>query len=290
MLRNFFNKMLVLLIVSFILDGYGLSTSSSSQQSKPRSRPENDKLEIGTASLDEPMRLLLPLLFLWLGGCGRDEFYSLASFSCGEGLSCGDIYSDDLLRADVATIDGLRAYVLNTQLTKRYADTPFKREDDGRGDIDDLMRGLMLVKQLHGINPIFALALSIHESGWGTSPQARGKRNLWGWNAADGKEHLATTFNSFSQGFNLVFGRIKHLYLSSTGRFYQPCSAPQKFTRFSRKGGCSARDCGASLAGMNCKYSSDDGWAREVRAHMNNITAYINNHVVPATGCAVTAL
>jgi len=236
------------------------------------------------------MRLLLLLLFLCSGGCGREEFYSLANFTCGAGLPCGDIYRDDLLQANVTTIDGLREYVLNIQLTNRYADTPFKQEDDGQGDIDDLMRGLMMVKQLHGINPIFALALSIHESGWGTSPQARGKHNLWGWNAFDGKEHLASTFNSFSQGFNRVFGRIKHLYLNPTGRFYQPCGAPPKFTSFSRKGGCSARDCGASLAGMNCMYASDDGWARGVRTHMNNITAYLNNHAVPATGCAVAEL
>ena len=233
------------------------------------------------------MRLLLPLLFLLIGGCGVDEMYSLAKSECGNGLPCGDIYGRDLLQANSATIDALRAYMLNKQLENRYADTPFKHEDDGQGDIDDLMRGLMLVKKLHGINPIFALALSIHESGWGTSPQALGKHNLWGWNAADGKEHNATTFNSFTHGFNSVFNYIKRSYLSSDGRFYKPCSAPQKFTYFTRKGGCTARDCGASLAGMNCMYASDNGWARGVREHMNNITAYINNHVEPAAGCAV---
>ena len=233
------------------------------------------------------MRLLVLLLFLLIGGCSVDEMYSLAKSACGDGLPCGDIYSKDLLQANGATIDALRTYMLNKHLNDRYADTPFKREDHGQGDIDDLMRGLMIVQKLHDINPIFALALSIHESGWGTSPQALGKHNLWGWNAADGKEHNATTFNSFTHGFNSVFNHIKHSYLSADGRFYQPCSAPQTSPRYAREGGCTARDCGASLAGMNCMYASDNGWARIVRGHMNNITTYINNHVAPAAGCAV---
>ncbi len=248
--------------------------------------PKMVKLEVSPAILDNLMWLLLPLLLLLLGGCGVDSMYSSLKSACGDQV-CADIYSRDLLDVNRATIDDLRAYMLNKQPGKRYANTPFKREDDGRGDIDDLMRGLMIVKKLHGINPIFALALSIHESGWGTSPQALGKHNLWGWNAADGKEHLATTFTSFSQGFNSVFKHIKRSYLSTDGRFYKPCDLPEKFARLVRRGGCDARDCGASLAGMNCMYASDNGWARGVREHMNDITAYINEHVAPAAGCAV---
>ena len=236
------------------------------------------------------MRLLLPLLSLLLHGCGGVEMHALTKSECGDGLPCGDIYSQDLLQANTTTIEALRAYMLNKDPGSRYAHTPFKHDDDGRGDVDDLMRGLMVVKQLHSINPIFALALSIHESAWGTSPQAEGKRNLWGWNAADGKTHRATTFNSYTDGFNFVFSRIKHLYLNPDGRFYKSCSPSEKFTRYTRKGGCTAQDCGASLAGMNCKYASDNGWARGVREHMNDITAYINNHIAPATACGVAEL
>ena len=233
------------------------------------------------------MRWSLPVLLYLLSGCGGDGMYSSVKFVCGSGMPCGDIYSKDLLQANATTIDALRAYMVNKDLNRRYAKTPFKQEDNGQGDIDDLMRGLMIVKKLHGINPIFALALSIHESGWGTSQQATDKYNLWGWNAHDGKEYLATTFDSFTQGFNTVFKFIKRSYLSQDGRFYQACTALQKFTRFTRKGGCTIRDCGASLAGMNCMYASDNGWAREVREHMNNITAFINNHVPAAIACAV---
>ena len=252
---------------------------------------ENAKI-VGIASKLQgvPMRVFLALLFLLLYGCEGGEMYAVTKFECGNGLPCGDIYSVDLLQANATTIDALRAYMLNKKLGNRFADTPFKKEDDGQGDIDDLMRGLILVKQLHGINPIFALALSIHESGWGTSPQALGKHNLWGWNAADGQEHLATTFASYTHGFNTVFNRIKHSYVSPEGRFYKSCNPPELFTRYARKGGCTVQDCGASLAGMNCMYSSDNGWASGVRKHMNNITTYINNHVSPATGCAVAEL
>ncbi len=236
------------------------------------------------------MQVLLAFSFLVLHGCGRGETHALTKFACGDGLPCGDVYSRDLLQADTTTIDALRTYVLNKNLARRYATTPFKQEGKGQGDIDDLLRGLMLVKELYGINPIFALALSIHESGWGTSSIARGRHNLWGWNAVDGQEYRAATFVSYTQGFNTVFNRIKHSYLSPDGRFYKSCDPPAHFPRYSRQGGCSRQDCGASLAGMSCMYASDNGWANAVRGHMNDISAYLNDHASPATGCAAAEL
>ena len=244
------------------------------------------------------MRSFLLIVAMILGGgCGTKELPNGVLKS-----EYGDIYSTDLLQADAATIDDLRQYVLNKKLSKRLADTPFKLEDDGRGDIDDLMWGLEVVKHLYGINPIFALALSIHESGWGTNSQGRYKHNLWGWNSGyctsanrcGDSFDKATGFGSYGNGFNTVFRKIRDNYLTArdsvagTGRYYHECG-DRKRVHCVGNDVKEDRACGASLAGMNCSYAEDDNWAKLIRGHMSDITAYINNHVEaePVSGCAV---
>ena len=230
------------------------------------------------------------LVLLMLVGCGMEDPYGLVKKS--------DHRTKDLLLSDCSkctdtsdcpecavTIDALREYVLNKKLSKKWSKTPFKVEDDGRGDIDDLMWGLTLVQELHGINPIFALALSIHESAWGTSKQGREKNNLWGWNSGycDANNRCgdsfdqATGFGSYGNGFNRVFRLIKRNYLTKGGNYYHECGNNK---RVACVGGDIKRAdaCGASLAGMNCSYAEDDNWGKLVRSHMNNINDYINNH------------
>lgn len=244
------------------------------------------------------MRGLLLILAVIIAGCGTKELPN-GKVTCS---NC-DIYKEDLLQADAATIDDLRAYVLNKKLSQRFADTPFKQEDGGRGDIDDLMWGLEIVKQLYGINPIFALALSIHESGWGTNSQGRYKNNLWGWNSGyctsanrcGDSFDKATGFGSYGNGFNIVFKKIKDNYLTErdpaadTGRYYHKCGDTKR-VRCVGNDIKEDRACGASLAGMNCSYAEDDNWAKLIRNQMDNITTYINNHgegeVEPVTSCS----
>ena len=251
--------------------------------------------------------LLVVVVVLSLPGCGTAEQPNgTLSLDCGTGIPCGDIYSEDLLlKKDTAaiTIDFLREYVLNKKVSRSLADTPFKQRGDGRGDIDDLMWGLEVVKQLYGINPIFALALSIHESGWGTSRYGRDKRNLWGWNSGyctsanrcGDSFDKATGFGSYSNGFNTVFRKIKQSYLTErdkaagTGRFHHACS-DRKEVRCVGNDIKQHKACGASLAGMNCSYAEDDDWAKLIRAHMNDITVYVNNNFEPQpdnSSCAV---
>ena len=240
------------------------------------------------------VRSLLLALVTVLGGCGVETPYVVLQLDCGHGIPCGDVYTKDLLHDSTVTIEVLREYVLAKKLSQKLHNTPFKQEDDGRGDIDDLMRGLMMVRKLHSINPIFALALSIHESGWGTSRQGREKHNLWGWNSGyctavnrcGDSFNQATGFGSYSNGFNTVFRKIKRNYLSDGGNYYHNCNDAQ---RVSCVGGDikQAEACGASLAGMNCKYAEDNNWAKLIRNHMNDITAYINKHAAPASSCAV---
>lgn len=247
---------------------------------------------------------LLAVVFSLLIGCGTDDMYSLTKSDCGEGLACGNIYSQDLLSANATTIDALHEYLLNKQLSGKFANTPFKHKQDGNGDIDDLMWGLTVVKKLYKINPIFALALSIHESGWGTSSLAKNKNNLWGWNSGyctstnrcGDSFDKAAGFGSYGNGFNTVFKKIKNNYLTKAtnanekdGIFYQRCGNKKRVVCV---GGNikKANECGPTLAGMNCKYAADDNWGKLIRNHMNDITAYINNNVEPAAGCAIGVL
>lgn len=248
------------------------------------------------------MRSFLLMATMILGGCGTEEVPTeTLKLACGSG-PCGDIYTEDLLHKDATTIDKLREYVLSKKLSKKLADTPFKQEKDGRGDIDDLMWGLEIVQHLYGINPIFALALSIHESGWGTSRLSREKHNLWGWNSgyctSDGRcgdsFDKATGFGSYGNGFNTVFRKIRHNYLTErdpaagTGKYYHRCG-DKKRVHCADKDAKEDRACGATLAGMNCSYAEDNNWAKAIRSHMNNITTYINSsaEVEPLSSCAL---
>ena len=222
--------------------------------------------------------LQLVVVFLMLVGCGMEDPY---------GLLKADYRTEDLLLPDSARvpIDALREYVLTKKLSNKWKKTPFKLEIDGVSDIDDLMWGLTLVQELYGISPIFALALSIHESGWGTNSQATGKNNLWGWNSGfcntannrcgDSFEK-ADAFSSYGNGFNIVFRQIKRNYLTEGGRRYHKCGSNK---RVECVGGDIKRAdaCGASLAGMNCSYAEADNWGKLIRGHMNDITRYVNN-------------
>lgn len=186
-----------------------------------------------------------------------------------------DIYEEDLLTVHpMATIDALRDYLLEKKNLKKSS--PFRKAGEGKGGMNDLLRGITLAKNAYGINPLFALSLSALESKWGMSHIARTKYNLWGWNAVDRQTGRATKFESFSQGFNHVFRFMKAWYLSPKGRNYKSCSPPERFGHYVRRGGCSDKDCGASLAGMNCKYSSDPEWALKIRSQMNHIARFIN--------------
>ena len=231
--------------------------------------------------------VIIPALFVIFlfklsscGGVGQEEDY-IAKNAPGcalskNGIPCGDIYSNDLLMVHKhATVDALRDYLIAKKNIKKSS--TFRKVDDGIGDMQDLLRGINLVKKAYGINPIFVLALSAMESGWGTSCIARRRNNLWGWNAVDGRPcWRVTKFKSYTDGFNIVFPRLKEWYLRTNGKYHRQCQPLEHFDRYVRRGGCSARHCGTTLAGMNCKYSSDPRWAFNIRTQMNHIARFIN--------------
>ena len=230
-------------------------------------------------------KFLLISCYLFVTACGVDNYSQV--LSCGNGIPCGDVYSEDLLISEHwVTIDAIEQYLANKKLDR----SPFKTVDDGVADRDDLLWGLTTVQNLYGINPIFALALSVHESGWGRSNIARGKKNLWGWNAKDNcPARCAIEFSSYRDGFNTVFSRIKKNYLTEGGPYYRACGDSKRVRCASGKYK-QADACGYTLAGMNCSYASDRGWGQKIRNHMNNITTYINNNVEVEDNCDLETL
>lgn len=224
--------------------------------------------------------LSLWIAVLTVGACGVDNYSGVRS--CGVGIPCGDVYSEDLLISERwITIDAIEQYLANKKVDR----SPFKTVDDGVADRDDLLWGLATVQNIYGINPIFALSLSIHESGWGRSNISRRKKNLWGWNAKDScPARCAKEFTSYRDGFNTVFARIKRNYLSEGGRYYRRCG-DNKQVRCASGKFKQAEACGFSLAGMNCSYASDSGWGKKIRQHMNGIITYINNNVEIEDSC-----
>ena len=227
------------------------------------------------------MRWLACVILLCGGACGIDDSQVSSAPTCvfhGDGIdTCGTAHTQDLMKVHpMATTDNIRDYLLNKKsLSKK---SPFRTvNESGKGDMNDLLRGLTLVKRAYGINPLFALALSAVESKWGISSIGQTKYNLWGWNAADGRTHQASKFTSYTEGFNRVFQDIKTWYLKPSGRFHKSCNPPEYFRHYVRRGGCAPQDCGASLAGMNCKYSRDPKWANKIRSLMNQMAHVINS-------------
>ena len=230
-------------------------------------------------------RWLLSLALLVIAACGTEEPYDelgIKQCSVHDETMCGNIYTEDLFIPhdslykpvmNMVTTDALRDYLLQKENVSKTS--PFRTIGDGKGDLQDLLHGIRLVKTGRSINPLFALSLSALESKWGMSRIAKNKYNLWGFNAADGREHRASKFESFTHGFNHVFRFIQVQYLHREGKYHKQCSPPKRFSRYVRRGGCPDKHCGASLAGMNCKYSSDPNWAKKIRTQMNHIAAFI---------------
>ena len=227
------------------------------------------------------MILKLFSLLLLVVACGKDNNNvsgpeSSKKSNCIEGgtIRCGDIHSKDLLYVHtLMTTDVLRDFIAEKRTIK---DSPWSKIGEGIGDLDDLMYGVLIAKEVYGINPVFALALSAQESLWGRSRIARLKRNLWGWEAYDHCPfECARKFTSYRDGFNMVFARIKKNYLTEGGKYYQQCgdSAPVTCANDQPK---QTDACGVSLAGMNCRYTTSSDWAINIRRIMNQMINYIN--------------
>jgi len=106
-----------------------------------------------------------------------------------------------------------------------------------------------------GINPVFLLSLSIHESAFGSSNLALSRNNLFGFRAYDhDPSRYASTFQSFEDSILYIGAYIRRAYLDISGAYYQ----------------------GPHLKGINEYYATDPMWAAKVSNYMQAITDKAN--------------
>lgn len=115
-----------------------------------------------------------------------------------------------------------------------------------KGSGSDFIR----LEKEHGVNAVAIAAISIHETGWGTSYLSRNKNNYFGWSAyTHDPIRSAASFSSRSHSIAYVGERIKVNYLAPGGKHYN----------------------GATLRGMNVVYAADPGWAGKISAVMTRL-------------------
>ncbi len=75
-----------------------------------------------------------------------------------------------------------------------------------------------------GVNALFLLAISIHESDWGHSRIAIKKNNIFGFQAYTHNPSAARTFESKKESIMVVARYLKNHYLDPEGKYYKGLS------------------------------------------------------------------
>jgi len=156
---------------------------------------------------------------------------SLTSLSRG-GIVDGGVFRTSS-RVDVKT--GISA----RQLNKAFEGTPMA----GTG------AAFVAAEKECGVNAIFLASIAALESGWGGSPNARNKNNLFGFGSYDNDPSQTVIFRTKARGVMKVAIALKKNYLNKSGIYYH----------------------GATPNGVNVKYCSSSSWKNKVTTIMNII-------------------
>lgn len=109
-----------------------------------------------------------------------------------------------------------------------------------------LLKGLgkffIEAEKKYGVNAYYLIAHAALESGWGTSPLAKNKNNIFGFTAYDRNPSGARGFKSKAECIDVVAKYISENYLKENGEHYN----------------------GPNLKGMNIKYASDKEWSTKI--------------------------
>lgn len=96
-----------------------------------------------------------------------------------------------------------------------------------------------------GINAVFLASISALESGWARSNVSKTNNNLFGWTSSKGYK----SFNSKDECILYVAGRIKELYLTEGGAYFN----------------------GYEIEDVNIKYNGSEHWESNVKSIMKQI-------------------
>jgi beta-N-acetylglucosaminidase len=142
----------------------------------------------------------------------------------------------DATTIPVTTPSGFSA----TRFERAFAGTPLA----GIGE------ALVQAEELYGINSLVLAAITVHESGWGSSRLAQDKNNLAGLGAYDGAEYsCGIAFDSRAESV-MYLAQLLATHYAPGGKYY---------------GGSH------DLRGIGVKYASDPGWAAKVAGCMRVI-------------------
>ena len=125
----------------------------------------------------------------------------------------------------------------------------FERAFAGTG-LSGIGETLVQAEELYGINSLVLAAITVHESGWGSSRLAQDKNNLAGLGAYDGREYSAgIRFDSRASSI-MFLAELLAVHYAPGGCYY---------------GGSH------DLQGIGARYASDPRWAVKVAACMKII-------------------
>lgn len=112
-----------------------------------------------------------------------------------------------------------------------------------------------------GIDPAFAIAEAILETGWGTSKLAQNRHNWYGYQAYFEEPSKARSFASDEEGIRAALQEMAHHYFSPSGRYY-------------------ADGDGATLLGWAAKWvgGNAENWQNAVRHIGQLMRSMIENH------------
>lgn len=102
------------------------------------------------------------------------------------------------------------------------------------------------------MNAQYLVAHAIIESGWGTSPLAQDRNNLFGYEAYTSDPNAAASFRSIPYDINFQAWFVRNDYLKPEGAFYNR----------------------ANLDGMNVDYATATSWASSIARVMSEIATY----------------
>lgn len=104
-----------------------------------------------------------------------------------------------------------------------------------------------------GINAIFLASVSALESGWARSNVSNTRNNIFGWTSSSGYKY----FDSKEECIMFVAGRIKELYLTEEGKYFN----------------------GYEVEDINIKYNGSEHWEKTVKSIMTQMQSRINEEV-----------
>ena len=117
-------------------------------------------------------------------------------------------------------------------------------------EMEGLGNAFVQAEQKYGVNAWFLTGLAIHESGFGSSPIAKEKNNLFGFQAYDHAPfENAATFDSKEASIDHVAKYLSEAYLSPGGTYYN----------------------GVSIDSIGKRYATDPQWASKIKRHMANL-------------------